>query len=497
MIIPITINQIPKIDKWVPDPQDIIFTNAKNVIIAPIANYLKLNSDTLDYFIIRPKKCYNSQDLRDHVCMVLNYFEKYFDPDKELLICMARMKYTMDTFQEYNKGNFMHDISLYILSGSLQQKVIQLAEYNYELNLTYKNISPALQYDNKHAKILLEMSILMDFVIPLITHFAQTRRVGKIDEFILDVFDIILNMFGVDIFAKLYETSITNVGKSEYKNAPLWAKQDIRGKDVVTHSSDSVNNIILNIMPKYAFDRNIVALNYTSIQKNTNCQVTEIGYEFGFVPLSSSKRDGEDNTSDLDKYEVSLLKSNEAVFLQMDINCKMTIKSIEAQFGPFNPDEIEFYRKSLKNKEGNIMNSFQKQIIYNLFYKYFGDTVSINSINGARDYIILMLAAKKILQNNYMIIMPYIISGKVENLVTRKTINKKEELKLKASPYYPMIVAKYKSERIIQQILSSIATILSSNFRIIDYNNPNINGKMIDTIPDIVMEEMLATVLLY
>lgn len=34
-------------------------------------------------------------------------------------------------------------------------------------------------------------------------------------------------------------------------------------------------------------------LNYTSIQKNTGCQILDIGYEFGFVPLSSSKRDAE------------------------------------------------------------------------------------------------------------------------------------------------------------------------------------------------------------
>ena len=53
--------------------------------------------------------------------------------------------------------------------------------------------------------------------------------------------------------------SLISVSKSQYKNAPLWAKHDIRGKDVVSHSRDSVDNIILNIMPKYAFERNIVA----------------------------------------------------------------------------------------------------------------------------------------------------------------------------------------------------------------------------------------------
>lgn len=274
MIVP-TQENIPKVDKWVADPQDVLFTNAKNIIVAPISKVLQITSDSLDYFIIRPKKCYNSQLLRDHICLCLNYFERFYDTDKELLVSMARIKYCIDTFPDYSPENFKHDVRVYILSPTIKQKAINLAEYNYSMDLTYENISPALQYTNDHAKVLLEMSLLMNFVIPLITHYAQAHRVGEIDEFILDTFDIILNMFGVDIFAKLYETSISNVSKSEYKNAPLWVKQDIRGKDVVTHSRDSVDNIILNIMPKYVFDRNIVALNYTSIQKNTRCQITD------------------------------------------------------------------------------------------------------------------------------------------------------------------------------------------------------------------------------
>ena len=259
MICPITFGEIPKIEGWIPNPEDIVFSNAKNVVIAPVSRFLNVESNNLDYFIIRPKKCYNSQVLRDHICLSMNYFEKYFDKDKELLSCMSRMKYMIDIFPEYSREDFLHDVRIYILGDSIKNKVINLAEYNYNLDLTYKNIQAPLQYTNDHAKILLEMSILMNFVIPLITHFAHKKRIGEIDDFILDTFDIILNMFPVDIFAKLYETSISNVAKSEYKNAPLWAKQDIRGKDIVTHSRDSVDNIILNIMPKYAFDRNIVA----------------------------------------------------------------------------------------------------------------------------------------------------------------------------------------------------------------------------------------------
>lgn len=278
MIKPIRFEEeiIPKIEEWTPRQDQILITNTRNVIIVPVTKVLGINSESLDLFMIRPKKCYNSQVVREHICHVVNYFEAYYDKDKELLMYLSRIKYMIDNMSGYTKEMFINDIRLYILGESMKQKVIALAEYNYELDLTYKNITAPLQYTNDHAKVLLEMSIFMNFVIPLITHFAHMNRVPEIDEFIMDVYDYILNMFDVNIFAKLFETSYTNVAKSEYKNATLWMKQDIRSKDIVTHSRDSVDNIILNIMPKYAFNRNIVALNYTSIQKNTGKKYTII-----------------------------------------------------------------------------------------------------------------------------------------------------------------------------------------------------------------------------
>ena len=64
-------------------------------------------------------------------------------------------------------------------------------------------------------------------------------------------------------------------------------------------------------MPKYTFSQNMVSLNYTSIQKSNKYQVTDIQYEFSYVPLSSSKREGEDNTSDFDRFEATTSKADE------------------------------------------------------------------------------------------------------------------------------------------------------------------------------------------
>ena len=93
---------------------------------------------------------------------------------------------------------------------------------------------------------------------------------------------------------------------------------------------------------------------------------------------------------------------------------------IENRFGPYDPAEIAFYKKELRNANGEIINNFQRQLVFNIFYKYFGDTISINAINED-DYIKLIISARKMLKDNAMGYLPYIISGKVNKIVSRKT----------------------------------------------------------------------------
>jgi hypothetical protein len=146
-----------------------------------------------------------------------------------------------------------------------------MVEHNYSLQLSYKSANnPQLQYTDEHAKALLKASVMMNLCIPLITHFAYERKVADIDKYLLDFYDLILydkHFSHVDIYSKLYETSISNVNRNAKNNEIIWQKQDIRGKDTVTHSLGAVRNIILNIMPKYTFSQNMVSLNYTSINK--------------------------------------------------------------------------------------------------------------------------------------------------------------------------------------------------------------------------------------
>ena len=125
-----------------------------------------------------------------------------------------------------------------------------------------------------------------------------------------------------------------------------------------------------------------------------------------------------------------------------------------------------------------------------MFYKYFGDPIGVNSIN-ARDYIKLIIAAKNILLSSGMIILPYVISSRVMRLITRNNLNKKEMIKLENSEIFQSLKkTKYINDDIEKQILSTIATILSSDFEVIDYHDSSINGIKLETISDYIIDEV-------
>jgi hypothetical protein len=299
---------IINIDDWVPSMEDLIFGHQDKAIILPVSKYYGFNEATdLDYFILSPKRCYNKPEMRAHTTHYLNYFEKFYDIDRELVIIYCQLKYIMDFNKEYNKLNFLNDLKRYIIfNRSILRKIFMMNEDNYIIPFKAKKgkYVPSLHYNTNHAKILMQMSLLINMVFPLITHFAYLKNVDNIDGILLEVYDEILDLSYVDIYNKLYETTMTEVKESERVHATLWAMQDIRSKNPTTHIISSIENIMLNIMPKYTYNQNIINFNITSIRMNTGFKVTDIKYEYNFTMLSSSNRD-EDFTSEFDRFELT------------------------------------------------------------------------------------------------------------------------------------------------------------------------------------------------
>lgn len=496
IVSPIKIVEKPPfipVDEWVPAEQDRYFKFTKGAIILPITDFFGVTNDPLlDYFAVSVKRSYNSQELKEHLCLYLNYFLKFYDTSHELLMNYYNIKYMIDYVPEYGKDAFTFDLNRYILNGLNYYRVRCMNSDNYKLDLDSNvNSNQSLKYTDRHGMILMECSILFNMIIPLLCQFVYVKKIRNVKEFILYYVDIILAKYKdeVDIYNKLYESVSSNVDRNKNAHPVLWSMQTIRAKNAVTYSLDIVNNILLQILPKYVYNENLIKFNYSSINTSLRYQITDIGYEYSFIGLSSFKRDA-DNTSEFDKYENHLTKSDESLYIMNKVACEATMRDLEAKYGPFDQEEVSFYMRELSEDSKGPVNQFQMGLIFNLFYKYFGDPITIKAIN-AEDYIKLMLIAKKILEANKLVIMPYIITSKINRLVTRKSVNKKELQKLETSQMYELIKNKYRNEKIEKYILSIVANILASEFQIVDYDNADIHGKIINVIPDMLIEEIL------
>lgn len=504
------------VDYWVPAAEDIIFRADKGFIIVPVSMLLSGFDGTIkpiDLFYLNTKRSYNN--MRDHIAHYLNYFEKFYDPDHELWSIYANIKLLMDTqTASYTFDRFFYDLVRMILNynSSIFAKVNQMNEENYDLKLNYRNNrNPALQYTEYHAKLMMRASVLMNMVIPLMTHFMKVANVMDSNSFIMRIFNyILINLCdNVNIINKLYETATTNIMKNANDHAILWEIQDIRGISPTTHSIDSVENIIISIMPKYEYASNIIHFNYKSIINNTKYKVTDISYEYTFVTLSSFKRD-EDNNSEFDKYESYLTRDSESKYLLIKANYEKTMRDLEMTWGPISMDEIRFYHKALSSDETHVVNEdgsvstikdehscireTQKNLIFNLFYKYFGHSYCLHEINYI-DYIKLIIIAKKMLLKAGMITLPYILSGKFE-VSKVKSINLKERAKMESNHLYEQVRKKYRNEQMMDLTLNLISQILASKFTIIDYDNEALNGQPVPIVNDSVIEEILMYILM-
>lgn len=280
-------------DTWIPAPEDMLFKHTKGYIITSVSEYFgaETNPD-LDAFVMSTKRSYNSPAMREHIVQYLNYFEKFYDTEKMLFSAYCRIKYLIDFEQGYSKDMFFFDVMKYIVKGPIEYLTTQMVNDNYSLNLNYKSrTSSALQYNNEHAMALMKVSVQMNQIIPLLCHFMYARKVQNTTDFLFEIYDKLIDHPYIDIYSKLYETAYSNVMRSVKQNAIIWEKQDIRGISPTTHAIQCVQNILINIICKYDFSKNLIHYNYSSILRNTGYQITNIEYEFAFVALSSSKRD--------------------------------------------------------------------------------------------------------------------------------------------------------------------------------------------------------------
>lgn len=495
------------IDDWMPTPNDIVLSYDRDVIIAPISKTLGMTESSyeLDSFCLKSKKRY-IDGLKPKIFKYVNYFEKFYDPERELILVYANIKANCDLIlrEEYSPDMFKCDIQRFFLTlnpnkPTLLSKIRKMNAEQYNVRIKpYDSTNISLCYDPIHVMTMMEISTMMDILLPLVAHYAYISKQTDFNAFFATIVQMILDLYpNINIHAKIQETVLTIVNSMIKNDKKLWDVSQIRGMDPCTITCATVNTILLSSFPKYTYNENPLNYNIAVIKNSIAHQITDISFEYDFIVHDSSKRDGEDNSTPLDRFEMQREKSDAGLMLQNQVNCDYTMKTIYKKYRQPSDDEINFYIKELTKNQQQIQpkDGFQRRLILNLWNSEFGDTASIREIT-VRDYVSLIILAKERLLAANLKIFPYIISGRIGKLAAKSFINRKDSVHLEQMEEYASVQKKYMSPKVMNSVIESIASILSSEIYIIDPREEINNIRIPTEQSEIIIREYLQYILM-
>ena len=124
------------VDMWIPEEQDLIFRSCGKIIIVPFNELYKRDTiDSFNRFYISYKEAYYKK-LR-LITHYINYFIKFYDPDKELISIYMNLKYIVDLKKTtINRNAFIKLLMKYMFTPTMIKKLPKMSIDNYRVDLT-------------------------------------------------------------------------------------------------------------------------------------------------------------------------------------------------------------------------------------------------------------------------------------------------------------------------------------------------------------------------
>lgn len=460
-----------------------------------------LNGNTnLNRFVISRAAYFNKVD---HYCKYINFFIKFYDPDKEYLTNLIKIKYQVDSnLLSYPINSFISDVIEYILSDSMIDKINSMVEDEYAIDLSADGSIDegvdlhALQFTNEHAKSIYAISVACKLTLPILSHYYKVRQHEMIKAAkTLGKKELSIPSYFYAIFLKyfpLFQKDVQLVNKL-YVTATLYMNRQDTGmveraenKAITKHIqiNNSLMTIITELLPKYDFNQNAIKMNHVAfpsiIYNAMNAKDPHVYYE---VSMNSSG----DEMSGLDTLESNAIKTSDLDFMLNKINIETVIKSLIKRHGlDITKDEIKFYKKNMK------FNYFFPKILQ-FFSSEFGGYYDLRSISKT-DFVKLVIIFKHVMTEMGFRYIQHLFTGNLSTKISGRRITSKQMEKIERSPRYQRILKEYSftiDDPNKNHILDTIAVMFNTPLQYIDYHNVKHNGKDIEIEPDIVADEYL------
>lgn len=485
-------------ENWVKNQkeEDKVFVYDNGIIVVFFERLLKfkLDDSTISMFSFKGK--YRQQ--ADLICDHLNYFVKFYDPDRLYITALFKIKTLLDSRETYlNEDSFIKLLYSTIITEPILEQVKALVELNNTRSIENKintaKYGKETSFTDEHNAILYRMAMCTNLLIPLILHYLNRfRKLNKlflIDKYFNPLFEICGK--GVNLKEKIFSFILKESKTSEKRDAQIWHQRELIGEfDPISFAEMRLQNIVSNIIPKLDYNDNShnIALIRSTISRDYR-MFTKEKYKL-FPSEISDERDSDDTLSQQDKMEMSLLRTDLTNIIVSSVNKETVLNNLQKSLKIEVSDaEIKYYKKHYKPTD------FQLELIKLYFAKYFNGFSEMEALSSEQFTRLVILMKYKMQSQGYKYMQHMIVGNMMDRMTNKSMRSVKFVDKIEQSDRYKRLVEskyskllKLKGPRVILDIL---AILLKTKFTFIDYNNQDLLGKTIDIDEDLVSDEFL------
>lgn len=479
------------VDRWNYDmEQSIVQFNGK-IMVVRFDSVFNVSDELNNFFII--KDIYVKK--LDLITKYINYFITFYDTDNEFITAYFKLKFLIDNKERVRKigeKGFIKAIYELLMTDTIVEKIKRMVNDNYTMKLSSDNgktYNKSLEFNDDHGKILLMISTSIKMMIPLITHFSNSRKIRKPDYF--KFFERLFDLFDKDIniYNKLYLTIQTRVLRNYNINKVTWQQKEILNGFDPSEFIDIIlkDRIIVDALFKYKFDESVHSFNIAVINNQLKFFLQD---KYDFIPKLIGYEKDMDGLSSIDKLVMNMSKIDESLIILSEINIKNTINKIKTRFNiSVDKDELDFYMRHHR------INKFLMQLVHAYYAKFFEGYNDLMMLTKSQYIELLIILKKKMIYDGF-VFLPQIITGNIQGRLNSRVIqNNKFISRIESSALYRELiedkfsaVIELKGENIIINLLSNI---INTKFTFVDYVMESKLDEVIDINQNTLSDEFL------
>lgn len=483
----------PELFDWEPAEEEIYYVYENDVVVA---RYDKLGMDDSPLSIFYIVKNHYKQRMND-IVKHSNYFINFYDIDKESFMSILSVKFIVDKNPNISQNAFKDLVLDRIITSNFIAKCKMMSNDLYKINInsdTEGKFKNTPKITNLQAKQIVALSFAFRIILPLCIHYSNIGTCFKSMEKTqyLDCFDKIfyqiIRMFekgDVKVYTALCKFIDFRVKKAYRNNLTIYyQKKQLRGDSPELYGHELIHRVIIvKSLYKLDYRKSCVSFIDGVISKfNINYGRENYHSKPYEIDSSDTSGDSDDYLSRAESLEMMAFQVDESDSLIADINLKVVLAQIEAQYSTIaiTQEEIDFYEENCR------LNPITEFFIHSFYSKKFHDSYAI--YNLSREMTIkLLIYLKKIFQITHLPLLSQIVTARItskykESLI--KNVKFIEEMST-SNVYQQIIMEKFRYIRELDSkedpVLKTLSTIINCTFEFVD-TDEQINGYKLSNI---------------